>query len=255
MDTQTLIERLDETLEPGAYADVDASENGLQIGAGEGTVERAAFAVDAAVQTIDAAADWDADLLVVHHGLSWGGIDRVTGRTYDRVAGLIEAGIDLYVSHLPLDGHQELGNAAGIADLLGLQDRSAFGELGPVTVGQRGTLPEPLGISELAVRLEGALDHGGDGIQVLDVGRDRIEAVAIVTGSGADWYDEALEADVDAFITGEGKGKLYHMARESGIPVFLGGHYATETFGIEALADVVAELGPETRIIEAPTGL
>ena len=255
MKQAELVDRLDEELQTAAYADVDASANGLQVGTREGTVDRVAFAVDAASETIQEAATRDADVLVVHHGLSWGGIDTVTGRTYDRIAALIEGDLDLYVSHLPLDGHPEIGNAAGLADLLELRNRRPFGELGPLTVGQRGELESPLETAELRSRLSDGLDHGGEGIQVLDFGDERIEDVAIVTGSGADWFDEAVDAGVDAFVTGEGKGKLYHQARESGLDVFLGGHYATETFGIESLADLVDRWGPETTVVEAPTGL
>ncbi|TKX83361.1 Nif3-like dinuclear metal center hexameric protein, partial [Halorubrum sp. SS5] len=132
------VDRLDDELDTAAYADVDASANGLQVGPEETEIERVAFAVDAARATIEAAADADADALVVHHGLSWGGIERVTGRVHDRIAALVEHDIALYVSHLPLDGHQELGNAAGVADAVGLADRDPFGEMGPVTIGTIG---------------------------------------------------------------------------------------------------------------------
>ncbi|MGM0371620.1 MAG: Nif3-like dinuclear metal center hexameric protein [Halobacteriota archaeon] len=255
MREATLLSRLDETLSIDAYAEVDASANGLQIGDGTGEIERVALAVDGVRATVTAAADRDADLLVVHHGLSWGGIERVTGRTYDRIAGLIENDLDLYAAHLPLDGHQELGNAAGVADCLGLEDRAPFGELGPVTIGQRGTLPSPESADSIAATLEESLDHGGQGVQTLDFGPEQIESVAIVTGSGTDWLDEAVAAGVDAFVTGEGEGKLYHMARESEVTVFLGGHYATETFGVRALADRIETWGPETTFIDEPTGL
>ena len=120
MRLSTLTDRLDERLETDAYADIDASANGLQVGPDEGTVDHVAFAVDAAAATIEAAADAGADLLVTHHGLVWGGLDRVTGREYENVSALVENDLSLYVSHLPLDGHQELGNAAGLADYLGL---------------------------------------------------------------------------------------------------------------------------------------
>ena len=254
MDCKELCARLDETLRTAAYADVDASANGLQVGAGTGTVERVAFAVDAAAETIDRARAVEADLLVVHHGLSWGGFERITDRTYDRIAALIEADIDLYVSHLPLDGHPELGNAAGVADRLGLTDRQPFGSIGEEHVGQQGVLEEPTDIEGLRERLSG-LDTGGQPIQTLAFGPDRIERVAVLTGSGADWLDEAVAAGADAFVTGEGKQKLYHQAREAGIHVVLGGHYATETFGVRALAELVDEWGLTTTVIDFPTGL
>ena len=255
MDLSELVARLDETLRTDAFTDLDASANGLQVGRHDGTVTRVAFAVDAAIEPIGSAVAWGADLMVVHHGLSWDGIDRVTGRDHGRIARLIEADVGLYVSHLPLDGHQQLGNADGVADLLSLDDREPFGALGPESIGVRGTLPNHRPADALHETLVESLDHGGEGVQVLDFGPDRIEDVAIVTGSGADWFDEAVDAGVDAFVTGEGKGQLYHQARESGVTVFLGGHYATETFGVEALSRRVENWGPEVTTIDAPTGL
>ncbi|QPV62494.1 Nif3-like dinuclear metal center hexameric protein [Halosimplex litoreum] len=255
MDLSTVCERYDERLSPGEYADVDASANGLQVGPDEADVETVAFAVDAAGATIDAALDRGADLLVVHHGLSWGGIDRVTGLDYDRIAPLIESDLALYAMHLPLDGHDDLGNAAGVADLLGLEAREPFGEIGPVTIGQRGRAPEPFSPDGLASLLESELDTGGEGVQHFAFGPDEIEDVAVVTGGSADWLEEAIDAGVDAFVTGEGKGKVYHQARDAGVNVFLGGHYATETFGVQALQDLAEEWGLETTYVDHPTGL
>ncbi|MFB6177064.1 MAG: Nif3-like dinuclear metal center hexameric protein [Halobaculum sp.] len=257
MELERIEDKLDGELDTGAYADLDASANGLQVGptTGETVVDHVAFAVDAVEATVDAAAEAGADLLVTHHGLIWGGLDRLTGRTYDRVTALTENDIALYVSHLPLDGHQEVGNAAGLADLLDLTDREPFGELGPEYVGQRGTATDPYTAEEIEELLGTELDHGGEGVQVLDFGPDEIEDVAILTGSGADWLDEAVAVGADALVTGEGKGKLYHEAREAGITVFLAGHYATETFGVRALADLVAEWGLETTVVDHPTGL
>jgi len=255
MDLTTLAARLDEELRTDAYADVDASANGLQVAPDEGTVETVAVAVDAAAATIDAAIEADVDLLVTHHGLIWGGLDRVTGREYDLVSRLVENDLALYVSHLPLDGHETLGNAAGIADLLDLEDRARFGELGPEYGGLRGRAPEPLAPDALATRLEDALDHDGEGVRTLDFGPDRIEDVAVLTGSGTDWLDEAVAVGADALVTGEGKQAVYHAAREAGITVVLAGHYATETFGVRSLADLVESWGPETTFLPHPTGL
>jgi dinuclear metal center YbgI/SA1388 family protein len=255
MDVATVTERYDSRLDVDEYADVDASANGLQVGPGAMDVERVAFAVDAAEATIETAAGRDADLLVVHHGLSWGGIERVTGRDYRRIAPLIENDLALYAAHLPLDGHQELGNAAGVADRLGLDEREPFGEMGPVHIGQRGRASDPFGQDELAATLDDHLDTGGRGVQVLDFGPDTVEDVAIVTGSGVDWLDEAVAAGADALVTGEGKQQAYHQAREAGINVYLAGHYATETFGVRALSDLAAEWGLETTYIDHPTGL
>ncbi|WP_224268387.1 Nif3-like dinuclear metal center hexameric protein [Haloprofundus salinisoli] len=255
MRLSKLTDRLDETLRTDAYADIDASANGLQVGPDDAEITRVAVAVDAAVATVDAAAAADADLLVTHHGLSWGGIERVTGKQYRRIAPLVENDLALYVSHLPLDGHQELGNAAGIGDLLDLSEREPFGSLGPEYIGQRGRASEPFDATELATTLDAELDTGGRGVQVLEFGPDEIEDVAVVTGSGVDWLDEAVDAGVDALVTGEGKQKAYHEAREAGIHVFLAGHYATETFGVRALSSRLADWGVETTFVDHPTGL
>lgn len=251
-------ERLDDELDAAAYADVDASANGLQVGPGDAEVERVAFAVDAALATIEAAAEAGADVLVVHHGISWGGIDRVTGQTYDRIEALVENDLALYVSHLPLDGHPDLGNAAGVASAIGLGDREPFGEIGPVTIGTVGGLDAPRSAASIRETLdgfEGQPDAEDRPTRVLEFGPDEIERVAVVTGSGVDWLDEAVGAGADALITGEGKGQVYHDAREAGITVFLGGHYATETFGVRSLESLSAEWGLETEYVSHPTGL
>ncbi len=255
MECQALCDRLDAELETGAYAGVDASANGLQVGPATADIERVAVAVDAAVETVEQATAANADLLLTHHGISWGGIERVTGTHYRRLAALFDAGMALYVSHLPLDGHQTLGNAAGLADLLDLTDRAPFGTIGGQPVGQRGRLPEPVTVEALCDRLRQHLDTGGREIQTLAFGPDEVDEVAIVTGSGADFLDAAVESGADLLLTGEGKQQVYHEAREHGVHVVLGGHYATETFGVRALADLLTDWGLDTTVLDCPTGL
>lgn len=258
MQLTALTSRLDERLDTAAYADIDASANGLQVGPdadGGHSVQRAAFAVDAAQATFDAAIERDADLLVTHHGMVWGGLDRVTGTVYDRVARLVENDLALYVSHLPLDGHPELGNAARIARSLGIQETEPFGAYGGEFIGRRGRLPEPLSLGELARRLDETLPEADHSIRQFDFGPEAIERVGICTGSGADWLNEAADRGLDALITGEGKQQLYHDAREAGVSVLLGGHYRTEIGGVRALETLVAEWGPDTTFIDHPTGL
>jgi dinuclear metal center YbgI/SA1388 family protein len=249
------VDRLDEKLDTDAYADLDASPNGLQVGSRAGEIETVAVAVDAVAATAEAAVDLGADALVTHHGMIWGGLDRVTGREYDRIEPLVANDVALYVSHLPLDGHQEVGNAAGLADALGLVDREPFGEMGSEHIGQRGVAPDGFTADDLAATLEAAVDHGGEGVQVLDFGPEEIESIGIVTGSGSDWLREAEQRGLDALVTGEGKGKAYHEAREAGVSMFLAGHYASETFGVRALQSLVEEWGLETHYLDHPTGL
>ena len=254
MDLSELCGRLDERLDTAAYADLDASANGLQVGPEAGEVETVAVAVDAAQATAAEAIDRGADLMITHHGYVWGSLDRVTGRTYDRVAPHVEHDLPLYVAHLPLDGHQELGNAAGVADLLNLRDREPFGAVGPAYAGQRGTAREPYS----AIGLRETLAAGTEGdqpVRMLDFGPEELREIAVVTGSGADYLDEAVAAGADALVTGEGKQQVYHEAREAGVTVALAGHYATETFGVRALAGLCEEWGLETTYISHPTGL
>jgi dinuclear metal center YbgI/SA1388 family protein len=246
--------RLDDLLDVEDLDGLDYAVNGLQVGPEGATVDRAAFAVDGVELTFEAAAEWGADVLVVHHGVSWGGIDRVTGKEYDRLAALVGNDLALYAVHLPLDAHPELGNAAGLADFLGLETTGGFGREGPATVGVRARAARPRSVDDLRDRLA---DLPNDGVRVLGFGPEAVEDVGIITGSGTDWLDEAREAGVDALVTGEGKQPAYHEAREAGVNVLLAGHYATETFGVRSLREVVEgwEEDLETTYIEHPTGL
>jgi dinuclear metal center YbgI/SA1388 family protein len=258
MRLATFCERLDAELRTSDYADLDASANGLQVGPESGSVERVAFCVDGVRETIDRAVDWGADAMVVHHGVSWAGIERVTGRAYNRIAPLVEHDVALYVSHLPLDGHQELGNAAGVADRLGLEDRQPFGAVGPEHAGTRGRFAEPRAVDAVRDTLESSLATGGQPVQVLDHGPDELEDVAVVTGDGADYLDEAVDAGVDAVVMGEAEQKTYHESREAAITVLLAGHYATETFGVRNLQAWIENDWPEaveTTFFDVPTGL
>ena len=254
MELSEFKNRLDDKLDHDAYAGVDASPNGLQIGSADGTVERAAFAVDGVEATAREAVAFDADALVVHHGVVWGGVDRVTGPEYNRIAACIENDLALYVSHLPLDGHDELGNAAGLAEFLECEIQEPFGDHGGVTIGQRVRANTPYSVAELEARLS-ELDTAGQSVRTLEFGPETVEDIAIVTGSGTDWIREAAAAGVDALVTGEGKQKAYHEAREVGVNVFLAGHYATETFGVRRLQELVESWGVETTYIDHPTGL
>jgi dinuclear metal center YbgI/SA1388 family protein len=247
--------RLDEELAVEAYADIDASPNGLQVGPADHDVDHVAVAVDAAVETIERAAEAGADMLLTHHGVVWGSIERVTETNYRRIAPLVESEMALYVAHLPLDGHQTLGNAAGLAGLLDLDNRAPFGRMGGEYVGQRGRLVDGMELSALTDRLDAELDTGGQSVQTLDFGPDTVEDVAIVTGSGVDWLDEAVDAGADVLVTGEGKQQAFHEAREAGINVVLAGHYATETFGVQALQERLDGWGVETTFVDCPTGL
>lgn len=253
MDLAAFARRLDDTLDVADWHGTDYAVNGLQVGPQGKEVERAAFAVDGACTTFEAAANHGADVLVVHHGISWGGIDRVTGTDYDRLSTLVDRDLALYAVHLPLDAHPEYGNAALLAEDLGLDIVEPFGREGPGHVGQRASTPEPLTPEDLADELSSL--EGESDVQHLPFGPETIEDVGIVTGSGTDWIREAREKDLDALLTGEGKQQAYHEAREADIHVYLAGHYATETYGVRALKHLVETWGIDTNYLAHPTGL
>lgn len=238
-----------------AYLDVagwsDKSLNGLQV-EGADRVSRVALATDTALATIAMAAEAGAQMMVAHHGLFWGRIEPVTGPMRARLAALLEAGLSLYVSHLPLDAHPEVGNNAVLARLLELEDLEPFGRWGDRAIGVLGRLPQTVDRSGLAARLEALLGVRPD---VLPFGGDAIRRVAVVSGAAADLIPEAEAMGADAFITGETSHTAFHQARERGVNVVFAGHYATETLGVRALGDHMAEkFGLEMVFLDAPTG-
>lgn len=253
MNIGELTNRLDTELRTEAFAEIDGSPNGLQVEPDGSIIERVALTVDTAAATIRAAREWDADLLVAHHGLWWKGTDRLTGFTADRVRALLKNDIGLYVSHLPLDAHPTLGNAAGVADKLELSDRAPFGDYDGERIGQRGQLNKQTDLETLANILEEDLD-GTKSVRTLTFGPQPITDVAIVTGRGGDYVHEATNTDVDVLVTGEATHERYHEARELNMNLILAGHYATETTGVKAIGEQLDTWGLETTFLSHPTG-
>ncbi|HET6362356.1 MAG TPA: Nif3-like dinuclear metal center hexameric protein, partial [Gemmatimonadota bacterium] len=183
-----LVAYLDEFLDTAAWT--DKSLNGLQVEGAE-RVSKVALATDTAQATIDMAIDAGAELMIAHHGLFWGRVEPVTGPLRARLASLLRADLSLYVSHLPLDAHTEVGNNAVLARLLELRDLEPFGSWGSGAIGVMGRLPETLDRAGLAARLEALL---GERPQVLPFGTDVIARVAVVSGAAADLIPEAAGA-------------------------------------------------------------
>jgi len=236
-----------------AFAAADPSLNGLQVGRGSKEAARAAFAVDACADTFARGVEAGADLLVVHHGLFWGVPRPLTRGLYDRLALLVRGDMGLFAAHLPLDAHPELGHNAVMAARLGLEDRQPFGLFRGLPIGCRGVLETPLD-------LDAALERLGIGRRecaaVLPFGPETIRTAAIVSGAAAEDAEQAAEAGVDLFITGEAAHQIYHPCLEAGIHFVAAGHYFTETFGLQALARKMAgDLGLETVFLDSPTGL
>lgn len=255
MELEALAAELDELLEVDRYRPVDASLNGLQVGDGTRSVEHVALSVDAAVEPIERAAAAAADLLVAHHGILWGEAEGVTRHRYARVAALVEADLALYVAHLPLDGHPELGHAAVLGGTLGIVDVEPFGRIDGRPTGVIGGLRGGPPADEVRRDLADAVGTAPDDLDDIGTPPDRVDRVAIVTGSGTDFVEGAAATDADVLVTGEAKQAAYHRARELGLYVLLGGHYATERFGLEALGERLEHWGLETTFVDVPTGI
>jgi len=250
MELTALASYLDGYLRVADVPDAPHAVNGLQV-ANAGTVSRVAAAVDLCEATVRMAAEQGADLLLVHHGLFWGGLQPLTGRAHRRVAGLIAQNIALYSAHLPLDLHPEVGNNAVLARQLGLSLRGEFGEEYGVRIGVWGEVEVTRHALE---RQLAALT--GSAPRLLAFGPERVRRVGVVTGAAGSMIPQAAAAGLDTFVTGEGPHHTYFDAEELKVNVYYAGHYATETVGVKALAEHLHERFhlPWT-FLDHPTGL
>ena len=232
----------------------DHSNNGLQV-EGKDEVNRIAFAVDACQRVFTQAAAGKFDLLVVHHGMSWGGgIKMVSSYHAERLKTLLCHGISLLAYHLPLDAHPEFGNNAVLADLLGLEQREPFFPYDGDTIGFCGQLPAAQAPAELCARLEKEL--GGRCLTLPASGNPPIRRLGIVSGGGGSAIEYCQQQHLDCLLTGEIGHQHVHYAWELGITVIAAGHYATETTGIKALQKKIAAAFPvECEFLDCPTGL
>ncbi|HSJ56323.1 MAG TPA: Nif3-like dinuclear metal center hexameric protein [Anaerolineae bacterium] len=250
MNRDELVSYLDELLDVKSIQ--DRSNNGLQV-AGTKEVEHLAFAVDAGLDAFHRAARAGAQMLIVHHGLFWSEPVMVIGIHRARLAALLDAAISLYAVHLPLDFHDTLGNNATLARWLDLESAGTFGHHKGSAAGFIGDLPVEMTLEEFAARVAAATGEPVTGIWPF--GRERVRRVAIVSGGAAFLVDQVAEAGADVYLTGEVSHGNYHQASELGINVVFGGHYATETAGLKALAGHLAEqFKLETTFLDLPTG-
>lgn len=250
MRLQELVAYLDGYLRIGEVRDWENALNGLQVENG-GEVSRVAAAVDASEAAIEAAALGGCDLLLVHHGLFWDGNRPVTMRRYRRLRRLLEADMAVYSAHLPLDVHPEVGNNVVLARELGIEPAGWFGEVWGQPVGVWGELR--LTREALAARLD---ERVGPWIRMIAGGPERLERVGVVTGSGGGAIEAARAAGLHALVTGEGAHHTYFDAVEGGMNVYYAGHYATEIWGVRALARHLEErFGLPWQFLDLPTGL
>lgn len=224
--------------------------NGLQI-ENSGQVTKIGAAVDASTRTMDAAIERGINFLIVHHGLFWPGLQPITGGRRRMLERAFEHDVALYSAHLPLDVHSVLGNNAQLAGALGLENTEPFFEQKGQCVGLKVKAQIPR--AELESNLERAL---GGPVKLFASGPEQTQTIGLVTGgAGADIY-EVAGAGIDTFITGEAPHWAAVAAEEIGINLLLGGHYATETFGVKALAAHLSDrFGLPWEFLDFPTGL
>jgi dinuclear metal center YbgI/SA1388 family protein len=239
---------LEALLEPGRYRDY--GPNGLQV-PGPAEVAVVATGVSAQAELFERAAQLGADLVLTHHGILWDRAPRrIDAPMRRRLKLLFDNDMALAAYHLPLDGHLEVGNAALLAVGLGAVAVEPFGEHGATTVGALARFDDPVGRDELIRRVE---ELCGQDALAFPAGPDRVRTLGIVTGAGADYLLEAAGRGLDAFLTGEPAERSMAEARERGVTFIAAGHYATETFGIRRIGEMLQERhGVRTEFLHIP---
>lgn len=243
-----IVEFLNSYLDPDKTP--DSSCNGLQV-QGQKKIKKIGLAVDASMLTYEMAVDEKCQMLMVHHGLIWNGIRYVSGTVLRQLKYLMDNGVNLYASHLPLDKHPVVGNNIQLAHMLGLTDtRPDFSYRG-VEIGCTGVFRKPLSIREIADRLKSSL--GGLPV-LLPFGKKKNVTIGIVSGGGAGELPQAIDQGIDCFITGEAEHQNHHQARDNEINVIFAGHYETETVGVKAVGRLLEKkFGVKTVFLDAPT--
>jgi len=250
-----IVSALDAELRTSEIPDYPGAVNGLQI-ANPGTVHRVAVAVDASRAAITEAIISGADLLIVHHGLFWSGVQPLVGIQYEKFRSLLASGLAVYASHLPLDLHAEHGNNVRLAHALGLAPDGGFARFKSVDIGVTGTANEPT--DELVQRVQAfSARYGGTVRTSIPAQGRRTHRWAICTGGGAstETLREARDRGVDTLIVGEGPHHTTVDAIEHDLCVVYAGHYATETLGVQALgAFLETRFGLPWTFLHLPTG-
>jgi dinuclear metal center YbgI/SA1388 family protein len=241
-DRDEIVRYLDETLEAALYR--DHLPLGLQV-PGADEVRHVCTAVSASLDVFERAAAAGGQMLIVHHGLFWDGTPRrITLLERRRLETLFRNDLSLVAYHLPLDGHDELGNNAVLAALLGLEQIEPFGDYRGRLLGRYGMLPAPEAASALATRLGEAI---GSTPRVFGGGPDPVRSVGVISGGAAREIAAAAALGLDCFITGEPEEDSPYLARELGVTLIAAGHNATETVGVQAVGDrLVREFGVTT---------
>lgn len=247
---------LDALLRTADIPDYPQAINGVQVES-DADIAKVAAAVDLRERTIRGALGAGANLLLVHHGLFWGGLQPLRGPYYRRIHALLASGMALYSSHLPLDAHPDIGNNVLLARELGLEPSAGFARYETIDIGVRGEAH--IATSEIIARAGAFATRWGGSARNShsDAGRvTRRWAVCSGAGASADTLREAVEHGIDTLIVGEGPHWTAVDADELGIVIIYAGHYATETLGVRALAEHVGHtFDLPITFIDVPTGL
>ncbi len=250
MNLDEIVTYLDRHLKTDAIPDYPGALNGLQL-RGEGRVRKAVAAVDAALPVIRAAVEAKADLLLVHHGMFWGGAQLIDGAYYEKLKLAMGADLAIYSSHIPLDVHPRLGNNVLLGKAIGLGKARPFFEWKGIKLGFRYEMS--LRRDTLMKRVEKAV---GGAVHLAPGGPKTVKRIGVITGGAGSEITAAAAEGIDTFITGEGPHHSYILAEELGVNLIYAGHYATETFGVRALAEHLAKkFGLQHEFIDHPTGL
>jgi len=249
MDILQLSHYLDNLLDIKSIQDAPNAVNGLQV-QNTGKIRKIGLAVDLCMATIQMAIAKNCNMMFVHHGMFWGGVQPVRGAHYDKLSAMFRGNLGLYSAHIPLDMHPVLGNNRALADLIGVERLEPFGEYNGVKIGLKGTIP-PQSAASLGNFLQEKL-----GAEVKVIGQGEVKSIGLVTGGAGDILGQARDEGLDCYITGEGANHHFHEAIEGGCVLILAGHYATETGGVKAVGRHLKEkFNLETEFLDYPTGL
>jgi dinuclear metal center YbgI/SA1388 family protein len=255
-DLAVIAAHLDSLLGTDTIPDYPGALNGVQL-ANRGAIDHVAAAVDVSRRVIEEAARIGANLLLVHHGMFWGGAQRLTGVAYERLRQLFAHNIAVYSSHLPLDAHPTFGNNVLLARTLALEPTGGFARYRTLDVGVRGHCD--CDTAELFERVASFAEANGGSARSTEIPRARrSHRWGICTGAGAssETILEAQSLELDTLIVGERPHHTAIAADDLGLVIMYAGHYATETLGVRALADHLTEtFGIQSTFILAPTGL
>ncbi len=232
----------------------DSSNNGLQV-EGAATINKVVFGVDASLELAEKAVEANADMIFVHHGLSWGnGFKKITGIDAKRFKTLLNHDISLYAAHLPLDAHPAIGHNAIIAKKLKLHNCRSFAKYAGIEIGVMGELSKGMGVASFAEFVEQQLNLK---TTTYGIRKGKIKKIGVISGgAGSDGVIAAGKEGLECLITGEIGHSSWHIIKETGIAVIAGGHYDTEKPGVIAvMEDLENMFDVECEFIDIPTGL